>query len=499
MTTIFLPAGSEDATPWGRHVLLAGIVLLCALSGAAVAVIETNALYLCMALIGCLFILHDFRIGVVLLILLMPLASSTVFPREMFGITGLNPMNLLLIGTLGSCLLQGLVDGSIRRFVPRPLLWLYVVPIVAAGAMGSRHVGEIAAGFSLYGLLSFDNVTGYLRDVVARPLFFVIFALLIAAAVARTGKPEKFLAPTLISIWIMSLLAIGLVLQSGAGLGQLAGDDSRAFLSPLGMHANDLGRLYAVAYALLLFTWAESRDTGLRLVLLVSMAVVVVALILTFSRGAFLGFIVVSVLFVLWRFSPKTLMLAAGVAAVVLFALPDAVYDRIASGYGKGWNAISAGRIDEIWLPLLPDFLRSPVFGNGLASILWSEAMRTAGGITVLGVTQAHNAYLETLLDMGVMGLALLSAYFAHVWKQFRALSADPAASPEQRGLFQGAAAGLVGFLVAGIAGSHLTPKPEQFFLWLAIGMMYGQGAWEKSVTSPSRQEGPAEARTQSA
>lgn len=27
----------------------------------------------------------------------------------------------------------------------------------------------------------------------------------------------------------------------------------------------------------------------------------------------------------------------------------------------------------------------------------------------------------------------------------------------------------------AGMAGSTLTPVPEQFHLWLAIGMMYGQ------------------------
>ena len=49
--------------------------------------------------------------------------------------------------------------------------------------------------------------------------------------------------------------------------------------------------------------------------------------------------------------------------------------------------------------------------------------------------------------------------------------------SPILRGFYLGAAAGLVSFLVAGIAGSYLTPVTEQSFLWLAIGMMYGQRA----------------------
>jgi len=45
------------------------------------------------------------------------------------------------------------------------------------------------------------------------------------------------------------------------------------------------------------------------------------------------------------------------------------------------------------------------------------------------------------------------------------------------RGFYLGAAAGLLSFLIAAIADSSLTPKPEQAFLWLAIGMMYGQSA----------------------
>ena len=57
----------------------------------------------------------------------------------------------------------------------------------------------------------------------------------------------------------------------------------------------------------------------------------------------------------------------------------------------------------------------------------------------------------------------------------FEALSVDPALSPTMRGFYQGAAAGLLSFLIAGVTDSSLLPKAEQAFLWLAIGMMYGQ------------------------
>jgi len=76
---------------------LVGIAVLGVVFGSVIATTELNALYLCAAVIGCAFILYDFRIGVVLLILLMPVSGSVVFPHEMFGVTGINPLNLLLL------------------------------------------------------------------------------------------------------------------------------------------------------------------------------------------------------------------------------------------------------------------------------------------------------------------------------------------------------------------------------------------------------------------
>ena len=484
-TAVFRDGGSPPvARSWRRIGLkvsaFAGIALLGVIWGFVVAVGELNALYLCVSLIGCVFILRDFRIGVVLLILLLPISRSHVFPHTMLGITSLNPVNLLLVGTLFSFLLHGLFDGSLRRFVPRPLFWLYIVPILIAGVLGSRHVGEIPP-FLFKTLVDFDNVTGYFRDLVVKPLVMVLFALLVGAAVSRSEKPEKFLIPTLISMWIMVSLVFVFVLLYGTSLREMGSSESREFLSALGMHANELGRLYAAAYALLLFTWVESKSPGFRLALLASMGLVTVALVLTFSRGAFLEFILVNVLFLIWRRNAKTLILFGVLAAGALLLLPDAVYDRVTTGFGRGFGsgsvAISAGRIEYIWLPLLPEVPRSPIYGNGLGSILWSEAMRRGAGVTMLAVGHPHNAYLQALLDMGIAGLILLCAYFVHVWKGFRALSVDPALSPTLRGFYLGAAAGLASLLISYATDSSLRPGPEQSFLWLAIGMMYGQHA----------------------
>lgn len=457
--------------PAGVAAAVVGLVAFALACGVGVAVGELQALIASLTVAAAIAVIVDYRVGAVLLIVLTPVSASMLFPHEMFGVTGLNPLNLLLAATLVSFLLRG--DG-VNRLLPKPVAWLYVVPILVAGVIGMRHVKEIPPLFYDQMLINYTDALGYLRDTAVRPLFFVLTALLIGVAVTRSQKPERFLMPVVIAVWVMSLLSIIYVAASGVSLGFLASADERGFFAEaLGMHANELGRLYAVAYALLLFVWGENKDVGLRALLVATIGVLTLALLLTFSRGAFLGFVIVSALFLIWKFNARTLGIALLVAAVALPLMPGALWDRLSLGFGGGGDAnmVSAGRIDEIWLPLMPEILGAPPWGNGLDAILWSKAM-WAG--TILEVTHPHNAFLQALLDMGIVGTLLLLAYYWHVARALRSLGSNAYLSPTLRGFFQGALAGLISFLATGMAGSSLRPTPESTFLWIAIGMMYG-------------------------
>jgi O-antigen ligase len=173
----------------------------------------------------------------------------------------------------------------------------------------------------------------------------------------------------------------------------------------------------------------------------------------------------------MWKFNAKALSLS--IIALMLAALfgADALYERMTRGFGEGADAVSAGRIEGIWLPLLPELAKSPLWGEGLRSILWSFPMVNEA---MLRTGHAHNAYLEALLDMGIIGLALLMAYYVHVWKGFRTLGSSAGLNGELRGVFQGATAALVAFFATCLTGSSLRPESEAAYLWIAIGLMYG-------------------------
>jgi O-antigen ligase len=468
MATSTLRAAERGPGPAAAVTLL---LLFGAMAGVGIAMGELEAMVASVGIIACVATLIDFRAGALALMVMLPISGVWYFPHGMFGFTGLNPVNLVLAATLASFVMRG---QRLSLLAPKPLVWLYVVPILIAGAIGMRHVDEILPFFYENLLVHFTDALGYFRDVAVKPLFTVVIAVAVGAAVAQSQKPERFLAPIIVSVWVMSITAIGYVIASGLRLSDLSTTGAREFFSAMGMHANDLGRLYAIAYALLLFTWGETKSQALKTTLVVTMGVLTIALILTFSRGAFVGFMLINGLYFLWKFNARTLAVAALVAAVGALLLPGAVISRLMLGFGSGGdvNTVSAGRIDGIWGPLmLSDAWKSPLWGSGLDSVLWSQA---AWSGTMELVTHPHNAYLQAYLDMGLIGLALLLAFFVHVGKCLLKLGSNAYLSPTMRGFFQGAFAALVCFLFTGMVGSSLRPIGEFSFLWLAIGMMYG-------------------------
>ena len=476
------PGFPADRLTWGerlarvgprtrRAAAFAGLAALGAFWGAAIATGSLAAVIIFLALGACAFTVRDFRSGVVLLVVMMPISQSYFFPHEMFGLKGLNPLNLLIAATLFSYLMISAGKGEIKHLLPRGVGWLYLVPFAMAALLGMGHAGQIPAFFRDNEMIFFSEPVGYVRDMFLKPALFVLYALLLAAAVVRSREPTRFIVPMVISAVVMAAISLIFFAASGVSLADLAGSYARMFLSPLGMHANDLGRLYACAYALLLFTWDRTGSFGLKTTLLVAMVLVVLALLVTFSRGAFFGFILVNVIYLFSRRRVKTLVLATLAIPVALFLTPGAVWYRMTLGLGESLNSLSAGRVGEIWAPLVPTLLDSPIWGKGLGSIMWSSPMIEG---RMLQVGHPHNAYLQAFMDMGAIGLVLLILFWIYIWRRFRFYGKDTRLAPDLQGFFEGAAAGLLAFLVAGAAGSSLMPVPEQAFLWLAVGMMFG-------------------------
>ncbi len=218
-----------------------------------------------------------------------------------------------------------------------------------------------------------------------------------------------------------------------------------------------------------------------------TIGVVCIALLLTFSRAAIISLVIISAIYLLSRRNVKTFFTAALGIPAALFLMPGAIWYRLGMGVDEGAAGMSAGRVTDIWEPLLPQLIDKPFFGHGLQSVLWAPAMRMD---EMFAVTHPHSAFLGALLDFGIIGALLLIAFWFTVWKGFRNLSKDQELTPHERGFFEGSAASLVAFVAAGFVGSSLTPVPEQAFLWLAVGMMFGVYAKRQLAKDALRRAG---------
>ena len=128
-----------STTDWRKVGAIAGLLLLGLVWGTFVALTEWSAVLICVAAIVCVFTVRDFRVGVLVMVFIMPISASYIFPRAMFGVTGMNPLNVLMVGTMLSYTLAALPDGSMRRFMPFWILPVYLVPIMIAGLNGQYH------------------------------------------------------------------------------------------------------------------------------------------------------------------------------------------------------------------------------------------------------------------------------------------------------------------------------------------------------------------------
>lgn len=489
------PAGGARARRYSRPNAgaIAGafaLVALAALFGAAVPLLGALVPIAVMLAGFSLWVLLDFRVGVGLAIVLMPLSALSFFPHELLGIRGLNPLNMILFLTIVSYV----VHAGLRRWhdpiAPLRLLTWYVLPIAIAAFVGMSSVGLIPPRFEAERLIQFKDAAGYLRDMFIKPQFLVLLALLVGLAVRHSKKPERFLFLMLASGWVFCGLVGWLMLSSGISLRELASPLARTFLGTLGMHANEMSLLLNMLYALTLFSIRPEVPAGTRRLLFVSAIAFAVCVLMTFSRGGFAGFILVNLIYFWKRISVKTVIVGLLVAACIGPFVIEPILERALTGVDAGdRGAVTAGRLDGIWLPLLPHVLDEPVLPHGIRSILWSAPVRLN---KMLPVAQTHSAWLGGLMDLGLVGFGFVLAFLLFVRREFVRLSHSHP-SPALQGLFAGGAVIIPLWFVQGLSDDQFTPTFAQSYFWIALGILLGCGGLYRRKQQLSQEQKKAQ------
>jgi len=445
--------------------LMLGLAGMAVISALLVVATSYFSVVFVLVLMLCAALMYDFRVAVVALMVFIPLASTKFLP----SFSGLNAQNLLLFGGLASYVLYRMSRKVDYRLIDKTLLWCYLVPFLLAGLVGAQHSHTLAR-LSLSAQDAITSRGGFILYYVIKPGLLIVFAWLIAAAVRRSAKPDGFISAFTVGALVPALFIAIYVPMSGVSLSQLV--NFRSFLSVLGMHANQFAVVLNFGIATLLFAGLASPSSKRKVVMLGVAAFLAGTQVLTFSRGGYLGLALIAVAYMVVFRDPWKLLAALLVLSVAAFFVPDAVVDRVTLGITHGSHQdLSSGRVDELWLPLLPKVLESPVLGHGLMYVGRSDLVISG---RMMKAAQAHNAYLDLLLDVGVIGTLLVLYFLGTVYRDFRYMAKnDP--DPLMRGFFQGASVGMLAWLLQAFTDDRLFPNQPQMLFWMAYGLMLGR------------------------
>ncbi|HSL47826.1 MAG TPA: putative O-glycosylation ligase, exosortase A system-associated [Candidatus Deferrimicrobiaceae bacterium] len=177
---------------------------------------------------------------------------------------------------------------------------------------------------------------------------------------------------------------------------------------------NTFGLALCMALPMLLYLSRQEERVWLKRAYRIMFAFSVIAILFTYSRGAFVGLVVVLGILI-WR-SPWRMRFAVAVviAAFVGTALmPDGLKERIGSiaqqDSSETRDSSVAGRFDA-WQTATRIASANPVFGEGFRALWNRQIWETFYGQDYFAARDAHSIYFELLAEQGFVGLGLYLA-----------------------------------------------------------------------------------------
>lgn len=317
----------------------------------------------------------------------------------------LPPLKAIPIPTLldVSVLIAVLVSGKATFANLQTKLWMGLLVFMAMWVPFARN--------NFWALMTLKEMALY---------FF--FYLGIVTFVNTTSKMQK-----LIFMWlgVHAFLGVNGILHHGHGVGGWLGDE------------NDFGMEMNVAVPVAFFMYQAAASQRARLLYVVLLGLLVMTVVATSSRGAFLGLLAVGVY--CWFYSPRkvmSLVVGACLAGLVMIAAPQEYWDRISSiSDDSTMDTGTAGQRMFTWGIGWEMFQANPVFGVGQGNFPWTIG-EYMGGRTwqtkSLAGRQAHSLYFTLLPELGLVGVIIFGTM---VYLNYRDTRVSQLLTPMSRGM----------------------------------------------------------------
>ncbi len=295
---------------------------------------------------------------------------------------------------------------------------------------GNPLYGPMAAFLALVLAQWVFGATAYRHVTYSHLLLYAAYAMLAFVVTQTLHRSSQFEFMALLFTGYGALVASFAVLQGLAPNGKLywvrALEEGGAIYGPYVNHNHYAGLMELLVPFPLVLAATRFTDGSRKIAVAGSAALMAASIFLSGSRGGMAAFVAQMVALTVllarkherrWK---QPLMLGAFLAAVILFLLwvgGNALTERLASIHSEAREEISGGirlTIDRDCLRML---LKRPILGWGLGTfpVVYPEFRSF---YTTFFVNQAHNDYLQLLVETGLAGFSIAVWFMVLVFRR---------------------------------------------------------------------------------
>lgn len=402
-----------------------------------------------------------------LFLFVLPFSNAQFIGENIGGIQGAKVPNILAALVVISMIFDGDLFAS-RDRIERAAMQVFGVYILLFLVAIFRSLANYKLFHMVEPTLFPDEFWSYVLSYLVKPFTMVVPFFVLLKRARSAADIERALKAIGVSIFVLSCLVLVMIALNPKALL----DPNRFALAAVciqyfGLHYNDIGTIYNIVCVPILFL-AMRGNWFWKL----NFVLMLVAVLVLESRTTLVGVSLVLAVYLIQRKQTALLVAGAGVAVILLpLVLAPSINALMSVGFasnnGSTLNAISTGRVDQIWIPYLTEWFTHPmllIFGAGRYGLLTSPLRMT--GIA-LEVGHAHNAFFDFFLDSGLPLLFVLLwavvRFMRWSWGMGRKLN-----SP----LYWALELSLVGYLIQTVTGTQIYPTLDNMELFPLLALL---------------------------
>lgn len=390
--------------------------------------------------LGAVLILYDIRIGIFAEILLYPFLPDIINLIFMIILVGVYLFNVIFKNT----------KPIAKHSMMIPII-LYIILITISTITSSDITGSFR-DLAIH-LTSIGFIFVLINSIKDKKDFNIILVLLVISA-------------TLVAMYGLYQFTTGNVEMEKKWVDEATNPDLQVRIYSVFGNPNIFAEYLIMIIPISVGLFWFSKTIQKKAVFLITTLILVLALVLTMSRGGWVGFAFGIFLFIL-LIEKRLLLLAIPLGVGSLFLLPQSILNRVMSIINLS-DSSNDYRI-RLWSITLQVIRDNWLVGVGFGHLPFKAAFETY--IRTMPTYHAHNTFLETTAEMGIVGLIVFLSLLFVIFK-YGVKILVKGKDKYIRVMSTGILAGLASVLVHGLIENILYMPPIITTFWILIGLI---------------------------